>query len=81
MCVSFANFSASNGSPVSPPLGLRVRLVTFGPVFAGMVLGILGFFWGGAFGLDLVLEGDEALRFGLAFRGSSSSTSSSPSTS
>ena len=82
MCVSFANFSASNGSPVSPPFGLRARLVALGPVFADAVFGIRGFFCGGAFdlvALGLALLVDAALRFGLAFWGSSSSSSPSAS--
>ena len=77
MCVSFANFSASNGSPASPPFGLRVRLVALGPGFADVVLAIRGFFCGGAFdlvALGLALAEDAALRFCLAFRGSSSSS-------
>ena len=65
---------------MSPPFGLRVRLVALGPVFVGTVLGIRGFFCGGAFdlaALGLTLGVDAALRFGLAFRGSSSSPSTS----
>ena len=80
MCVSFANFSASNGSSVSPPFGLRARLVALGPGFAGAVFGIRGFFCGGAFvlvALGLALVVGAALRFGLAFRDSSSSPSAS----
>ena len=82
MCVSFANLSASNGSPVSAPLGLRVRLVAFGPTFADAILGIRGFFCGGAFDLTTLGLGfvtDTALRFCLVLRGCSSPSSLSAS--
>jgi hypothetical protein len=78
MCVSFANFSASNGSPVSPPFGLRVRLVALGPGLRRCCLGYPGFLlWRSLrFGcLGLGFSGGCCLAFLFGFPGESSSSS------